>query len=166
MCGAAAPAACAMAGMATFARWLSVRQSIPGVRQMASYAVILRRSAVVTAVAALLMVVLSAMVGGGKGLMGALLGVGLVIVFFGISAIAMNWAARKSPQVTMVTAVSTYLVKILALLFLVVRYSGTTAFNGKLFGFTVVVCVVVWTTAQALVSARLKVPYVEPDGKR
>ena len=133
---------------------------------MASYAVILRRSAVATAVAALVMVVLSAMVGGGKGLMGALLGVGLVIVFFGISAIAMNWAARKSPQVTMVTAVSTYLVKILALLFIVARYSGTTAFNGKLFGFTVVVCVVVWTSAQALVSARLKVPYVEPDGKR
>jgi len=30
----------------------------------------------------------------------------------------------------------------------------------------VVVCVIVYTTAQALVSARLKVPYVEPDGKR
>jgi hypothetical protein len=30
----------------------------------------------------------------------------------------------------------------------------------------VVVCVVVWTSAQALVSARLKVPYVELDGKR
>jgi protein involved in ribonucleotide reduction len=25
---------------------------------------------------------------------------------------------------------------------------------------------IVYTTAQALVSARLKVPYVEPDGKR
>ena len=94
MCGAAARAARAMAGMATFARWLSVRQSIPGVRQMASYAVILRRSAVATAVAALVMVVLSAIVGGGKGLAGALLGVGLVIVFFGISALAMRWAAR------------------------------------------------------------------------
>jgi len=133
---------------------------------MANYAVILRRSAVITAVAALVMVALSAMAGGGKGLVGALLGVALVIVFFGISAAAMSWAARKSPQVTMVTAISTYLVKILALLFLVAKYSGTTAFNGKLFGFTVVVCVVVWTTAQALVSARLKVPYVEPDGKR
>ena len=133
---------------------------------MASYAVILRRSAVVTAIAALVMLAVSAIVGGGKGLEGALLGVGLVIVFFGISAAAMTWASRKSPQVTMVTAVSTYLVKILALLFLVVRYNGTTAFNGKLFGFTVVVCVVVWTTAQAMVSARLKVPYVEPDGKR
>jgi ATP synthase protein I len=133
---------------------------------MASYAVILRRSAMVTAIAALIMVVLSAALGGVKGLVGALLGVGLVIVFFGISAAAMTWASRKSPQVMMVTAVSAYLIKILALFYLVIRYSGTTAFNGKAFGFTVVVCVVVYTSAQALVSARLKVPYVEPDGKR
>jgi ATP synthase protein I len=133
---------------------------------MAGYAVILRRSAMVTAIAALVMVVLSAIIGGGKGLMGAALGVGLVIAFFGVSAAAMSWASQKSPQVTMVTAASTYLIKILALFYLVVRYSGTTAFNGKLFGVTVVVCVVVWTSAQALVSARLKVPYVEPDGKR
>src|SRR6516225_4246336 len=94
-----------------------------GVWQMAQYAVIFRRSALVTAVAAVIMVVLSAAVGGAKGLLGALVGVGLVVVFFGISAIAMSWAARKSPQVTMVTAVSTYLVKIIALLFLVARYS-------------------------------------------
>jgi len=133
---------------------------------MASYAVILRRSAMVTAISALIMVVLSAALGGVKGLVGALLGVALVIFFFGISAAAMTWASRKSPQVTMVTAVSTYLIKILALFYLVIRYSGTTEFNGKFFGFTVVVCVVVYTTAQALVAARLKVPYVEPDGKR
>jgi ATP synthase protein I len=133
---------------------------------MASYAVILRRSALVTAIPAVVMVVLGGAFGGGKGLVGALLGVGLVIVFFGISAAAMSWASRKSPQVTMVTAASTYLIKILVLFFFVIRYSGTTAFNGKIFGVTVVVCVVVWTSAQALVSARLKVPYVELDGKR
>lgn len=133
---------------------------------MAGYAVILRRSAMVTAIAALVMIVLSGAVGGSKGLVGALIGVALVVAFFGVSAVAMSWASRKSPQVTMVTAVSAYLIKILALFYLVVRYSATTAFNGKLFGFTVVVCVVVWTSAQALVSARLKVPYVEPDGKR
>ncbi len=133
---------------------------------LASYAVILRRSALITAPAALVMVALSAILGGVKGLLGALLGVGLFVVFFGVSAIAMSRATRHSPQATMVTAITTYLVKIVALLFLVVRFSGTTAFNGKLFGFTVVVCVVAWTTAQVLVSARLKVPYVEPDGKR
>jgi ATP synthase protein I len=133
---------------------------------LASYAVILRRSALATAPAAAAMIALSAIIGGGKGLIGALLGVGLVIVFFGISSFAMRQAAGHSPQVMMVTALATYLVKIVVLLFFVIKYSGTTAFNGKLFGFTVVACVVVWTTSQVLVSARLKVPYVEPDGKR
>jgi ATP synthase protein I len=133
---------------------------------LASYAVILRRSALATAPVAAAMIVLSAIVGGGKGLTGALLGVGLVIVFFGISSFAMRQAARHSPQVMMVTAIVTYLVKIVLLLFLVVKYSGTTAFNGKLFGFTVIACVIVWSAAQVLVSARLKVPYVEPDPER
>ena len=84
---------------------------------LASYAVILRRSALATAPAAMAMIVLSGIVGGGKGLVGALLGVGLVIIFFGLSALAMTWATRRSPQVTMVTAITTYLVKILVLLF-------------------------------------------------
>jgi ATP synthase protein I len=133
---------------------------------LASYAVILRRSALATAPVAGAMIALGAIVGGGKGLVGALLGVGLFIVFFGISSFAMSRAARHSPQVMMVTAIVTYLVKIVALLFLVVKYSGTTAFNGKLFGFTVIACVIVWSAAQVLVSARLKVPYVEPDPER
>jgi ATP synthase protein I len=130
---------------------------------LASYAVILRRSALVTAPVAVAMIALSAIAGGSKGLVGALLGVGLVIVFFGISAFAMARAARHSPQVMMVTAITTYLVKILVLLFVVAKYSGTTAFNGKLFGFTVIACIIVWTTSQAVVSAKLKVPYVEPE---
>lgn len=133
---------------------------------LASYAVILRRSALATAPAAAAMIALSAIIGGGKGLVGALLGVGLVIVFFGISSFAMSRAARHSPQVMMVTAIVTYLVKIVVLLFFVIKYSGTTAFNGKLFGVTVIACVIVWSAAQVLVSARLKVPYVEPDSER
>ena len=133
---------------------------------LASYAVILRRSALATAPVAAAMIVLSGIVGGSKGLIGALLGVGLVIVFFGIDALALNWAARRSPQVMMVTAITSYLVKILVLLVLVAKYSGTTAFNGKLFGFTVIACVIAWSTAQVLVAARLKVPYVEPNPDR
>lgn len=132
----------------------------------ASYAVILRRSALVTAPAALLMAVISAIAGGGKGLLGALLGVALVAVFFGISTFAVNLAARRSPQAMMVTAITTYLAKVLVLLFLVARFSGTTAFNGKLFGLTAIICVLFWTTAQVVISMRLKVPYVEPDGER
>jgi ATP synthase protein I len=133
---------------------------------LASYAVILRRSAVITAPVALVMVVLSTILGGAKGLAGSLLGIALVITFFGISAVAVSRAARHSPQAMMVTALTTYVVKIVALLFFVARFSGTTAFNGKLFGLTAIVCILTWTTTQVLVSARLKVPYVEPDGKK
>jgi ATP synthase protein I len=133
---------------------------------LASYAVIVRRSAMVTAPVALVMVVLSAILGGVKGLTGALLGAGLATAFFGVSVVAVSRAARRSPQAMMVTAILTYLVKIVALLFFVARFSGTTAFNGKLFGLTTIVCVLTWTTSQVLVSARLKVAYVEPDGKR
>lgn len=133
---------------------------------LASYAVILRRSAMLTAPAAVVMIALSAALAGVKGLVGALLGVALVAAFFGISALAVSRAARRSPPAMMVAALATYLVKILVLLFFVVRFSGTTAFNGKLFGLTAIVCVLVWTTSQVMISMRLKVPYVEPDGER
>ena len=133
---------------------------------LGSFAVILRRSAVITAPVAIVLIVLSAILGGGKGLLGAVLGVALVAAFFGISALAVGQAAKRGPQAMMITAITTYIVKIVLLLFLVSRYSNTTAFNGKLFGLTAIVCILVWTTVQAMVSARLKVPYVEPDGER
>jgi ATP synthase protein I len=133
---------------------------------LASYAVVLRRSAVITAPAALVMVVLSAVIGGGKGLVGAALGVALVAVFFGISAVVVTYVGRVRPNAAIAAAAGAYVVKIIALLFLVVRFSGTTAFNGKIFGLTAVGCILVWSGAQAVTSMRLKVPYVEPDGKR
>jgi ATP synthase protein I len=130
------------------------------------YGRVLRRSAVSTAAAAVVMVVLCAAFGGTKGLIGALLGVALVAIFFGISLIAVGRASRVSPQVMMITAIVTFLVKMLVLAFLVARFAGTSAFNSKLFGFTAIVCILVWSIGQAVASARLKVLYVEPDGKR
>jgi ATP synthase protein I len=133
---------------------------------LASYAVVLRRSVMLTVPVAVVMVVLSAVFGGAKGLLGAVLAAGLVAAFFAVSVIAVTLAARHSPRAMMVTAMITYLLKIIALLFVVSRYSGTTAFNGKLFGLTAIACVLAWTLSQAMVSMRLKVPYVEPDGER
>ena len=133
---------------------------------LASYAVILRRSAMLTAPAAIVMIVLSTALAGVKGLVGALLGVVLVAAFFGISVVAVSRAGRHSQQAAMIAAIVTYLLKIVVLLFIVARFSGTTAFNGKLFGLTAIICILVWTGAQAVTSMRLKVPYVEPDGKR
>src|SRR6266571_2497589 len=122
---------------------------------LANYARILRRSAVVTAAAAAVMVALSAAVGGGKGALGAVLGTALVAAFFAISVAAVAAAA-----------LGTYVAKILVLLFFVVRFSNSTAFNTRLFGLTAIVCILAWSASQVTWSLRLKIPYVEPDGER
>jgi ATP synthase protein I len=133
---------------------------------LASYGPIARRSAVITAGAALIMVVLSTILGGAKGLLGSVLGVALVAVFFAISITAVSRAAKVSPQAMMITALTSYMIKILVLLFVVAKFSGTTAFNGRLFGLTAIVCVLAWTFSQVFWSMKLKVLYVEPDGER
>jgi ATP synthase protein I len=133
---------------------------------LANYARILRRSAVVTAAVAAVMVALSTAIGGGKGTLGALLGVAIVAAFFAISVIAVGAAARVSPQAMMITAMATYLVKILLLLIFVSRFSDSTAFNPRLFGLTAIVCILTWSASQVTWSLRLKILYVEPDGER
>ena len=65
----------------------------------------------------------------------------------------------------MITAMATYIVKILVLLFFVVRFLSTTAFNARLFGLTALVCILAWSASQVLWSMRLKTPYVEPSGR-
>ena len=65
----------------------------------------------------------------------------------------------------MITAMTTYIVKILLLLFFVVRFASTTAFNSRLFGLTALVCILAWSASQVVWSMRLKTPYVEPSGR-
>ncbi len=129
---------------------------------LAQYAQIVRRSAAVTAVAAAIMVAVSATVGGARGLTGALLGVALVAVFYAISVIVVGRAARRSPQAMMIAAITTYVVKILVLLFFVVRYASTSAFNTRLFGLTALACILVWSAAQVYWSMKIKTLSVEP----
>jgi ATP synthase protein I len=130
----------------------------------ATYARIARRSALVTAVTAVIMAAVSLGIGGAKGLLGAVLGIALVAVFFAISVFAVGRAARISPQAMMVTAMVTYIVKILVLLVFVAAFGSTTVFNGRLFGLTALACVLTWCLAQVVWSMRLKFLYVEPRG--
>jgi ATP synthase protein I len=130
---------------------------------VANYVRIVRRSAAVTAVAAAVMIALAAGLAGSKGLVGALIGVGIVVMFFGISVVVVGRAARVSPQAMMVAALTTYLVKIVILLVLVGEFQNSAAFNPRLFGLTAIVCVIVYSLAQALWAMRLKTLYVDPS---
>lgn len=132
---------------------------------LANYARIVRRSAVTTAVAAAIMLAICGVVGGAKGLIAGVIAIALVAAFFGISIVAVGRAAKVSPQFMMMTALGTYLLKILVLLILVGQFQNTTAFDPRLFGLTAIVCVLVYSAAQIVWSMRLKTPYVEPDGR-
>ncbi len=132
---------------------------------LANYARIVRRSVLTTAAVGAVMIVVSGAIAGTKGLIGAVLGIALVAVFFGISVIAVGRAARRSPQAMMVTALTTYIVKILLLLFFVVRFASTTVFSSRFFGLTALACILAWSASQVLWSMRLKAPYVEPSGR-
>ena len=132
----------------------------------ANYARILRPTAAVTAAVGLVMVAMSAVVAGGKGLLGALAAIVLVAVFFAASVVAVGRAARVSAQAMMVTALVTYLVKILALAFLVSRLAGTHVFDTRLFGLTAIACILVYSCSQVVVASRLKLPIFESSGDR
>jgi len=133
---------------------------------LANIAPMARRSAAVTAGAAVVMVALSAAIGGHKGLIGAAIAVVVVAAFFGLSVFALGRAARVSPQAMMAAGIGTYTFKILVLLFLVGRFQNSTAFSPWLFGLTAIVLVLVYDIALAVTWSRTKMLYVEPDGER
>ena len=130
---------------------------------LAKYATIVRRAGALTAVAAAIMVALSAALVGVKGLIGALVGVAIVTVFFGISVLVVGRAARRSPQAMMVAAMVTYVVKIIALAVIISAMNGTTAFSTRATGFVAIGCILVWSATQVITTMKLKVLYVEPD---
>ena len=130
---------------------------------LAKYATVVRRAGALTAIAAAIMVAVSAALVGVKGLTGALIGVAIVTVFFGISVLVVGRAARVSPQAMMVAAMATYLVKIIALAIIVSSLDGTTAFSTRTLGFVAIGCILVWSATQVVTTMKLKLLYVEPE---
>ena len=133
---------------------------------LADYARITRWSAVLTAAVAAVMVALSAGIAGSQGLIGALLGVALVTIFFGIDIVVIGRVARISPQAIMLAGIALYVFKIIVLAVAVKELQGTTFFNAKLFGFTALVCILAWCASQVITSIKFKTLYVNPDGER
>jgi ATP synthase protein I len=122
----------------------------------------LRQSAVPTAVVGVLCGVVAGFTSGEKGVLGAALALVVVTVFFMISTLVLNWAAKISPQAMMIAALSSFFVKIVLLAVLVATFRDTTSFNGRAFGLSAIMCVLAWTATQVRRMAKEKILYVEP----
>ena len=133
---------------------------------LANFSRIVRWSAVLTAIVAAIMVAVCAAIGGTHGLIGALLGVALVAVFFGIDVLVIGRVAKISPQAIMLAAIGLYVFKIIALAVAVQLLGDASFFNGKLFGVTALIVILGYCASQVIGSIRFKTLYVHPDGER
>jgi ATP synthase protein I len=130
---------------------------------MATYARVVRRSAAICAVIAVVMITVCAVVVGSKGLYGALIGTGVVAVFFGISVVAVGRAAKVSPMFMMAVAMATYVIKILAFLVVLAVLRHVTVFSPRSLGLTALVLILAWSGAQVVTMMRTKMLYVTPE---
>jgi ATP synthase protein I len=132
---------------------------------MTQYLRVVWWSVALTGVVAAIAVVLCAVFGGTKGTYGALIGVGVVTVFFAISILVVGRAARVSPMAMMVAALGTFLGKMIAFMIVLAVLRHSAAFNGKMLGITALACILAWSASQVVTSMKLNLLYVEPDGK-
>lgn len=123
---------------------------------------IVRGAAWPTALVAVIVIAVCAVVVGSKGAIGAGLGAVIVGVFFTIGMVAIASASRVSPQAMMQVALFTYLVKILALFGLIVAFKDAAWFNPKAFAISIVILTLVWIGGQIRAFTKEPMLYVDP----
>jgi ATP synthase protein I len=84
-------------------------------------------------------------------------------VFFGISILVVSRAAKISPGVMMAAAMASYLIKVIAFMVAFSLLQHSTAFNGRMLGFTALACILTWCAAQVVTMMRTKALYVTPE---
>ncbi|MCX4528129.1 MULTISPECIES: hypothetical protein [unclassified Streptomyces] len=122
--------------------------------------------AVPTAVAGALATVISALVVGGKGAIGAVVATLLVIVLMGAGLIGMQRTAKSLPHLFQAMGLMLYAAEILALFIFLAAFKNTDLFHPKAFAITLVATTLVWTGAQTRAHMKAKILYVEPDSSK
>jgi len=120
------------------------------------------KAAISTAVVGLIAVILGGVLRGSHGVVGAVTGALIVLVFFVAGQLILDAVMRRNPTVAMTVAMLLYLVKIGFLFILLLAFKNTTAFDTKVFALTILTCTVTWTVAEVWAFGSAKVLYVEP----
>lgn len=124
---------------------------------------ILAQAAVPTAAAGAVAAVVSALVSGGKGAVGALVATVVVILFMGIGLYVLQRTAKSLPHLFQAMGLMLYAAQILLLFIFVALFQDTTLFNPKAFALTLLGTTLVWIAAQTRAHMKSKILYVEPE---
>jgi ATP synthase protein I len=122
--------------------------------------------AVPTAAAGVVAAVISGVLAGGKGVIGAAFGTVIVIAFMGGGLVALQRTAKQLPHLFQAMGLMLYTTQILLLAIVLAVFKHTTLFNTKAFAFTLLGATLAWIAAQARAHMKAKILYVEPDSAR
>ncbi|MFD5817390.1 hypothetical protein ACFV06_18805 [Streptomyces sp. NPDC059618] len=127
---------------------------------------ILLQAAVPTAAVGAIAAVVSGVVAGGKGALGAIVATLVVILFMGLGLYVLQRTAKSLPHLFQAMGLLLYTAQILLLFIFVAVFKNTSLFNPKSFALTLVVTTLVWIGAQARAHMKAKILYVEPDSSK
>ncbi|MFF3451561.1 hypothetical protein ACFYXJ_30975 [Streptomyces sp. NPDC002667] len=127
---------------------------------------ILLQTAVPTAAVGAIAAVVSGVVAGGKGALGAVVATLVVILFMGLGLYVLQRTAKSLPHLFQAMGLLLYTAQILLLFIFVAVFKNTSLFNPKSFALTLVATTLVWIGAQARAHMKAKILYVEPDSSK
>jgi ATP synthase protein I len=123
----------------------------------------LLQTAVPTLAVGAIATVVSGVVAGGKGAIGAVVGTLVVVLFMGVGLVVLQRTAKSLPQLFQAMGLMLYTAQLLVLFIFLTLLKGTTLFDFKAFSLTLLATTVVWVAAQARAYMKAKVLYVEPE---
>ncbi|KQX13988.1 MULTISPECIES: hypothetical protein [Streptomyces] len=123
---------------------------------------ILLHTIVPTAVVGAVATVISGVLAGGKGAIGAVVGTLVVILFMGIGQLVLQRTAKSLPHLFQAMGLMLYTAQLLVLFIFLALLKNTTLFDFKAFAFTLLATTVVWVAAQARAYMKAKITYIDP----
>lgn len=123
---------------------------------------ILRGAAIIAAPVGVASIVASAVLAGEKGLVGGLMAVVVVGIFFAFGSWALMTMTAERPQVAMAAGMLVYAVQILMIGVFIVVFKDTSLFNGKAFGLSLLATALSWVGGQVKQSLTSRMLYVDP----
>lgn len=125
---------------------------------------LLRGAALPTAAVAVVALVVSGVLAGGKGVLGAAVGGAIVVAFFTVSLVAVAKAGQIFPQLMLPVALGTYVLKLGVLYLFIAAFVDARWMAPKAFALTVIACTLTWMVAEVRAFLTQRILYVDPTG--
>ncbi|GHF50963.1 ATP synthase protein I [Streptomyces mashuensis] len=122
----------------------------------------LLQCAVPTAVTGVLAVALAYALAGGKGSVGAAVGVALAAGVMAMGLVVLQRTAKHLPDLFQMMGLLLYVVQVLLVGVFLMAFKNTTLFNTKAFAFSLLAATLVWIGAQTRSYLKAKILYVDP----